>query len=101
MALCVILYKPGFADAVGQYCARSPGRDLVIPSIGLDPGRYLLVVLQDLDSYGGPPPQIQESISDRYTILIKSVAPASESESAPDDAAPAASIALDQLGKGE
>ena len=34
-----------------------------------------------LDSYGGPPPQIQESISDRYTLLIKSVAPETESES--------------------
>ncbi|MFS8065886.1 MAG: serine/threonine-protein kinase [Byssovorax sp.] len=96
MALCVILYKPGFADAVGQYCARIPGRDLVIPSIKLDPGRYLLVVLQDLDSYGGPPPQIQESISDRYTLLINSIAPEPESESAPDDAAPAKPVALGQ-----
>ena len=80
MALCAILYKPGFADAVGQYCARSPGRDLFVPSIELEPGRYLLVVLQDLDSYGGAPPAIQESISDRYTLLAESTAPETESE---------------------
>jgi hypothetical protein len=75
MALCVLLYRPGFADAVAQSCAGRPGRDLFIPAMQLDPGRYLLVVLQDLDSYGGPPPQIQESISDTYTIVVESTAP--------------------------
>jgi hypothetical protein len=98
MALCAIVYKPGFAEAVGQYCARSPGREVFVPKIKLEPGRYLLVVLQNLDSYGGAPPPIQESITDRYTVVVESVTPGLEGERAPEDAAPAESAALDQPG---
>ena len=89
-ATCVILYKPGFEDAVGQYCGGRPGRDISIsvsifipipiPILALDPGRYLLVVLQDVDSYGGERPPIQESISDSYTVLAASVAKPPEPE---------------------
>jgi eukaryotic-like serine/threonine-protein kinase len=96
MATCVILYKPGFDDAVGQYCGGRPGRDLAIPVIALDPGRYLLVVLQDLDARGGERPPIQESISDSYTILAESVSAPPESEpSASEDAGPRTSMTLD------
>ena len=89
MATCVILYRPGFDDPVGQYCGGRPGRELVIPVIDLDPGRYLLVVLQDLDSYGGERPPIQESISDAYTVLAESVTTPLESDSGADDEAAA------------
>jgi hypothetical protein len=71
MALCAMLYAPGFADPIGQYCAGRPGKDVVVPSLGLDPGRYLIVVLQDLDGHGGPAPLVQESVSDTYTVLIE------------------------------
>jgi eukaryotic-like serine/threonine-protein kinase len=75
MAMCTMLYKPGFAEPLGQYCVGRPGKDLVIPSLELDPGRYLIVVLQDMDGHGGPPPLVQESISDTYTVLVESAAP--------------------------
>jgi serine/threonine-protein kinase len=75
MALCAILYQRGFMDPLGQYCAGRPAKDVVVPSIPLDPGRYLIVVLQDLDGHGGPPPLIQESISDTYTVLVEPAAP--------------------------
>ena len=85
IAMCTMLYRPGFADAVGQYCVGRPGRDLVIPALELDPGRYLLAVVQDLDGYGGAPPYIHESISDRYTILAESAVPDPASEIEPND----------------
>jgi hypothetical protein len=40
--------------------------------------------MQDLDSYGGPPPQIQEGIPDTYTVLAESTVPAPGSESEAD-----------------
>jgi hypothetical protein len=87
MATCVILYRPGFDDPVGQFCGGRPGRAVVSPVIDLDPERYLLVVLQDLDSYGGERPAIQESISDTYTVLAESVTLTLESDGGPDDEA--------------
>lgn len=96
MATCVILYRPGFDDPVGQYCGGRPARDLVIPVIAIDPGRYLLVVLQDLDAHGDERPAIQESISDSYTVLAESVSPPPASEPlANEDAGLATSIAGD------
>jgi serine/threonine-protein kinase len=85
MATCTMLYRRGFADAVGQYCAGRPGRELVIPAIALDPGSYLVAVLQDMDPYGGPPPYVQESISDSYTLLAESTIPDPEAEIEPND----------------
>lgn len=81
MATCVILYRPGFDDPVGQFCGGRPGREVVSPVIDLDPGRYRLVVLQDLDAYGGERPAIQESISDTYTVLAESASLPPEGDS--------------------
>jgi serine/threonine-protein kinase len=97
MATCVMLYRPGFDDSVGQYCGGRAGRDLAIPVIALDPGRYLLVVLQDVDSYGGQRPPIQESISDSYTILATSVAKLPDEErSAGKEASLVTSMGVDR-----
>jgi serine/threonine-protein kinase len=85
LATCTMLYKPGFPDALGQYCVGRPGRDLVIPGIQLEPGRYLLAVLQDVESYGGAPTYIHESISDTYTVLAESAAPEAGTEIEPND----------------
>ena len=85
MATCALLYKPGFAEALGQYCVGRPGRDLVLPALELPPGHYFLAVLQDLDPYGGAQPRIQESISDSYTVVAESTIPASGAELEPND----------------
>jgi serine/threonine-protein kinase len=90
VALCAMLYRPGFTEAVGQYCVGRPGRDLVIPALALPPGRYLLAVLQDLDPHGGPAPYVQECISDPYTILAESVRPEPDAETEPNDTLAAA-----------
>jgi serine/threonine-protein kinase len=71
--MCTMLYKPGFADAIGQYCVGRPGKDLEVPAIPLEPGRYLLAVMQDMDPHGGPAPYVYESISDSYTVVAERV----------------------------
>ncbi|MFO0759326.1 MAG: serine/threonine-protein kinase [Byssovorax sp.] len=71
LPMCVLLYRPGFADALGQYCTGRPGRDLSIPALSLAPGRYFVAVLQDLDGYGAGPTYVHENISDRYTLKVE------------------------------
>ena len=85
VATCTMLYRRGFPEAVGQYCAGRPGRDLDIPAMALDPGSYLVAVLQDMDPYGGAPPYVQETISDTYTLLAESTIPDPEAEIEPND----------------
>jgi len=85
LPMCTMLYKPGFADAIGQYCVGQPGRDLVIPALRLSPGRYLVAVLQDLDPYGGPQPFVHENVSDTYAVLAESTIPEPGSEIEPND----------------
>ncbi len=71
-AMCTLLYRQGFTTPLGQYCVGRPGRELVIPALRLDPGRYFITVLQDLDRYGGPAPFIHENVSDPYSVTVTS-----------------------------
>ncbi|MFS8069662.1 MAG: hypothetical protein ACMG6S_25130, partial [Byssovorax sp.] len=85
LAMCTLIYKQGFSTALGQYCVGRAGRDLVIPTLRLEPGRYLITELQDLDPYGGPPPFIYENISDSYKLLVAAVEPEPGHEIEPND----------------
>jgi serine/threonine-protein kinase len=69
-ATCTFLYKRGFSQAVGQYCVGLPGRDLEVRALALEPGRYLVAVMQDLDGYGGLPPPVFENVSDAYALEL-------------------------------
>jgi serine/threonine-protein kinase len=85
-AMCTVLYKQGFPDALAQYCIGRPGRDLVIPALKVEEGRYLLAVLQDLDPYGAlTPPSIFENVSDFYTLVVESTLPDLGTEIEPND----------------
>jgi serine/threonine-protein kinase len=84
-AMCTMLYRQGFDTALGQYCVGRPGRDLSIPALRLEPGRYFLAVLQDLDPYGGPVPFVHENVSDPYTLTIADAAPKPGEEIEPND----------------
>jgi hypothetical protein len=47
------------------------GRELSIPALRLEPGRYYASVLQDLDPRGGKrAPFVHENVSDPYTITV-------------------------------
>jgi tRNA A-37 threonylcarbamoyl transferase component Bud32 len=86
LAMCSLIYKPGFADAVGRYCMGRPGRELYIPALELEAGRYFIAVLQDLDPYGAPAaPFIFENVSDFYTLRAESATPDPGSEIEPND----------------
>jgi serine/threonine-protein kinase len=84
-AMCTLLYRQGFDTALGQYCVGRVGRELSIPALRLEPGRYFVAVLQDLDPYGGTAPFIHENISDPYVISIGAASPASGDEIEPND----------------
>ncbi len=83
--MCTLVYRQGFDSALGQYCVGRPGRDLMIPALRLDPGRYFLAVLQDLDPYGGATPFIHENVSDTYTVSIGVASPRAGEEVEPND----------------
>lgn len=83
--MCTMIYKQGFSTALGQYCVGRPGRDLVIPALRLEPGRYLIALLQDLDPYGGAPPFTHENVSDSYMLLAAPAEPEPGREIEPND----------------
>ncbi len=84
-SMCTMLYRPGFTTALGQYCVGRPGRELSIPAMRLDAGRYFLAVVQDLDGYGGSAPFLHENVSDTYTIVLRPVEPPEGHEIEPND----------------
>lgn len=84
-AMCTLLYRQGFDSALGQYCVGRPGRELSIPALRLEPGRYFLAVLQDLDPYGGVVPFVHENVSDPYALTIGVSAPRPGEEIEPND----------------
>ncbi len=72
--MCTMLYRSGFTTQLGQYCVGRAGRNLVIPALRLEPGRYFVAVLQDMDPYGiALPPYTHENVSDPYTVMLKTV----------------------------
>jgi serine/threonine-protein kinase len=85
MPLCTLLYRQGLESPLGQYCVGRPGRDLLIPALQLEPGRYFLAVSEDLDTYGGAPTYVHESISDDYRVSLTAAAPAPDTEIEPND----------------
>jgi serine/threonine-protein kinase len=84
-ATCTLLYRQGFDTPLGQYCVGRPGRDLGIPALRLDPGRYFFAVFQDMDPYGGSPPFVHENISDPYSIAVGPASPGDGDEVEPND----------------
>jgi serine/threonine-protein kinase len=90
--MCTMLYREGFADAVGQYCVGRPGRDLLIPALALEPGRYFLAILQDVAPHGSDPPYVYENISDTYAVLAERTLPEPGVEIEPNDSVTAATM---------
>ncbi len=84
-AMCTLLYRQGFDTPLAQYCVGRPGRELSIPALRLDPGRYFVAVLQDLDPYGGTPPFLHENVSDTYSLTFGPASPAAGEEIEPND----------------
>ncbi len=94
-ALCTLVYRQGLTAAIGQYCVGRMNRDLVIPALRLEPGRYLFAVLQDMDPYGQPEHKfVHENISDAYTLSIEPAELDKTREIEPNDQIPQANLLM-------
>jgi len=71
MSTCTLLYASGSESALGRYCTGGPGRDLSIPTLRLEPGQYLVALMQDREAYGNEaPPPVYENVSDEYRLRL-------------------------------
>jgi serine/threonine-protein kinase len=85
-AMCTLLYRQGFSTPLAQYCTGRAAKDLVIPALRIEPGRYLVAIMQDMDPYGAPtPPFVHENVSDPYVVSLARAAPDAADEIEPDD----------------
>ena len=95
IAMCTLVYRAGFPESIGRYCVGKPGKDLVVPALALEPGRYFIGVLQDMSPHDGAVPFIHENISDTYSLLAESTLPERGAEVEPnDDPSSATEVAL-------
>jgi len=86
MATCLWVYREGEVDPLGRYCTGGPGKSLSIPSLRLQPGSFLFVVMQDRMPYdGGDKPFVQENVSDAYELTVSLAAPDKTMEVEPND----------------
>ena len=91
METCTLLYRQGFHAPLAQYCVGRPGRDLSIPRLRIEPGRYYASVLQDLDPRGDRRiPFVHENVSDTYGITVALAEESSSNEIEPNDELPSA-----------
>ncbi|MDI1475270.1 serine/threonine-protein kinase [Polyangium sp. y55x31] len=91
METCTLLYRQGFQAPIAQYCVGRPGRDLSIPRLSIEPGRYYASVLQDLDPRGDRKiPFVHENVSDTYSISIALAEESSPHEIEPNEELPSA-----------
>ncbi|MEZ4311139.1 MAG: serine/threonine-protein kinase [Polyangiaceae bacterium] len=89
--MCTMLYRSGLTTAIAQYCVGRPGRDLVVPSLRLEAGRYFIAVVQDMDPYGPqPPPFVFENVSDAYSVTLEAGERTPGVETEPNDQVAAA-----------
>jgi serine/threonine-protein kinase len=90
MPLCAWLFADGMEDPFGRYCVGAPGTKLEVPTLRLTPGRWVVGVMQDRETYfEGSAPPVFENVSDDYRLAIKPARVSSEREAEPNDAPPA------------
>ncbi|HLV21051.1 MAG TPA: serine/threonine-protein kinase [Polyangiaceae bacterium] len=71
MALCAALYRTGLASPLGQYCSGAPEKKLVVDSLAIDPGSYLIAVMQDNTHYDpSSNTPVHENVSDIYRLRL-------------------------------
>ena len=91
MATCTWLYREGDVDPSGRYCVGRPGRALSVASLRVDPGTYLVAIMQDRDPYGAAEkPFVMENVSEWYELTVSTSSPDILEEVEPNDAPSAA-----------
>jgi serine/threonine-protein kinase len=85
-ATCTWLYRAGSPDPLARLCTTAPGRDLEVPALRVEPGRYFVAVLQDVDPYGRDAvPPVFENVSDPYEVEFGPESAPSSLEIEPND----------------
>jgi len=85
-ATCLWVYRSGFNDPLARFCSGAPRQDLHLGAYRVEPGRYLLAVLQDTDPHGADAtPPVHENISDSYTLRFEKAEAAEGVEVEPND----------------
>jgi serine/threonine-protein kinase len=89
LASCLWLYAPGLDDPFGRYCTGTAGLKFEIPALKLEPGDWILAVMQDREAYfEAEPPPVYENVSDDYRVVLRPAQAAPERETEPNDAPP-------------
>ncbi|HEX6273707.1 MAG TPA: serine/threonine-protein kinase [Polyangiaceae bacterium] len=90
MGICAWLYASGSDDPFGRYCGGSAATRLEVPALKLEPGQWVIAVMQDRETYfEGNTPPVFENVSDDYRIALKPARVRSEHELEPNDSAQA------------
>ncbi|MCU0657943.1 MAG: serine/threonine protein kinase [Polyangiaceae bacterium] len=88
---CLWLYRSGFREPLARLCPANLRQELRLPFYRVEPGRYLLAVLQDTDPRGADvPTPVHENISDHYTLTFAPTPPQDNVEVEPNDSPPTA-----------
>ena len=86
MALTTLLYREGFEHPVARFRTGSAGQDLLVPVLRVEPGRYFLAVMQDIDGREGDPrTYLYQNDSDPYFLTVSLVEAADDDEIEPND----------------
>jgi predicted Ser/Thr protein kinase len=86
LATCLALYPAGSESPFGRYCSGAANRDLQIPALRVEPGEYVLALMQDRDEYTHEPaPPVFENISDDYELTVQPATSAPDFEVEPND----------------
>jgi serine/threonine protein kinase len=86
IAPCILIYRGTQEEPLLRYCVGQAARDLVIPALHLDPGEYLLAVLQDREQYEDEPgPPVLENVSDAYELTLGPGTADADAEIEPND----------------
>lgn len=83
---CLWLYHGGFREPIARFCPGDLRQDLLLPVYRVEPGRYLLAVLQDMDPRGAESPiPVYENVSDFYRLSFQPTSANAEVEIEPND----------------
>jgi eukaryotic-like serine/threonine-protein kinase len=93
LASCLWLFAPDTDAPFSRYCTGKPGLKLSIPALKLEPGHWIIAVMQDREAYfENETPPVYENVSDDYRLTLRSTQATPERETEPNDAAPLGNV---------
>lgn len=85
IALCAWVYRLESDTPLARYCMGGPSMPVSISQLALQPGSYLIAVMQDRTEYRkGQAPPVYENVSEWYTLKLGLGTPKAELEVEPN-----------------